>query len=186
MPEYAVNAGETRALPYRLACLCDLRDKDGRLLLLKRAKAPNMGLVSPIGGKLDVATGESPARCAQREIEEESGIHVPIERLHLTGLISESSFEGRGHWLLFYYRVMGPVWVEPRDMPEGRLDWFRRDQIESLPIPDSDRNIIWPLVWEHEPKRPDGRPGFFAVHIECQGEKGEKLTWRVEQKTPPV
>ncbi|MBS0188690.1 MAG: NUDIX domain-containing protein, partial [Planctomycetes bacterium] len=94
MPEYAVNAGETRALPYRLACLCDLRDKDGRLLLLKRAKAPNMGLVSPIGGKLDVATGESPARCAQREIEEESGIHVPIERLHLTGLISESSFEG--------------------------------------------------------------------------------------------
>lgn len=188
MPEYAVNAGSTPAgsLPYRLACLCDLRDKDGRLLLLKRAKAPNQGLVSPIGGKLDVAHGESPARCAQREIEEEAGIHVPLDRLHLTGLISESSFEGRGHWLLFYYRVLGPVWVEPREMPEGRLDWFRRDEIEALPIPESDRKIIWPMVWKHEPLRSDSRPGFFAVHIECVGDRGQTLTWNIQQETPAI
>lgn len=166
------------ALPYKLACLCDLRDKDGRLLLLRRLKAPNLGLCSPIGGKLDVQSGESPHQCAQREIREEAGIDVPIERLHLMGLISEQSYEGRGHWLLFYFRVLGPVWVEPQDMNEGRLEWFRTDELEGLPIPDTDRQIIWPLVRAHEKPGPDGRPGFFSVHIDC---RGERMTWTVEQ-----
>jgi 8-oxo-dGTP diphosphatase len=197
----------TDTLPYRLACLCDLRDEQGRILLLRRNKSPNLGLCSPIGGKLDVTTGESPAQCAQREIQEEAGIDVPIERLHLAGLISECAFEGRGHWLLFYYRVLGPVHVEPRDMREGRLDWFREDQIDALPLPETDRKIIWPLVKRVEPHvpppsdlggepfamAPQGeagatplvvypRPGFFAVHIDC---RTEPLKWTIEQIEEP-
>lgn len=168
----------TDALPYRLACLCDLRDEQGRILLLRRSKSPNLGLCSPIGGKLDVTTGESPAQCAQREIQEEAGIEVPIERLHLVGLISECAFEGRGHWLLFYYRVLGAVRVEPRDMREGRLDWFREDEIDALPLPDTDRTIIWPLVKKVEPRGAGAKPGFFAVHIDC---RSEPMTWTIEQ-----
>jgi 8-oxo-dGTP diphosphatase len=167
-----------QTLPYRLACLCDLRDKDGRILLLRRLKAPNQGLCSPIGGKLDMSIGESPARCAQREIEEEAGISLPIERLHLLGLISEAGFEGKGHWLLFYYRVLGPVWVEPRDMREGRLEWFRPEEIEGLPLPRTDREIIWPLVRKHESVGADGKPGFFTVHIDCSG---DVMRWEQSQ-----
>lgn len=163
-------------LPYRLACLCDLRDARGRVLLLRRLKEPNKGLCSPIGGKLDMTIGESPARCAQREIEEEAGILVPIERLHLQGLISEAAFEGKGHWLLFYYRVLGAVEVPARDMREGRLDWFEPGEIDALPLPESDRRIIWPLVRRH-PVEGDRRP-FFAVHIDCTG---AEMAWRVEQ-----
>ncbi|MBX3357056.1 MAG: NUDIX domain-containing protein [Phycisphaeraceae bacterium] len=170
-------------LPYKIACLCDLRDRDGRILLLRRKKAPNLGLCSPIGGKLDMATGESPAQCAQREILEEAGIEVPIERLHLAGLISEASYEGAGHWLLFYYRVVGPVWVEPVDMREGRLDWFRPDEIDSLPLPETDRKIIWPLVREGEQAGAAGRPAFFAVHIDCTEQGGAAaMRWAVEQR----
>ncbi len=187
------------ALPYKLACLCDLRDKDGRILLLRRLKEPNKGLCSPIGGKLDMATGESPAQCAQREIQEEAGLDIPIDRLHLMGLISEAAFNNggaaggggsggggpghpgnRGHWLLFYYRVLGPVWVEPHDIREGRLDWYRPDQIESLPLPQTDRAIIWPLVRRHEPARPGDKPGFFTVHIDCAG---DQIRAAVEQST---
>jgi 8-oxo-dGTP diphosphatase len=167
-------------LPYRLACLCDLRDKDGRVLLLHRKKAPNLGLCSPIGGKLDVALGESPAQCAQREIAEEAGLDVPLDRLHLMGLISEQAFEGRGHWLLFLYRVLGPVWVEPHDMREGRLDWFDPGQLESLALPESDRNVIWPLIRRHENSGPGGGPGFFAVHIDC---RQPQMCWQVEQES---
>jgi len=166
------------ALPYKLACLCDLRDAQGRVLLLRRLKAPNQGLCSPIGGKLDMTVGESPARCAQREIEEEAGIHVPIERLHLLGLISEAGYEAKGHWLLFYYRVMGAVEVPEQDMREGRLEWHHEREIESLPLPDTDRQIIWPLVREHETLGPGGKPGFFAVHIDCTG---PRMTWQVQQ-----
>lgn len=173
-------AGSLPDMPYRIACLCDLRDEKGRVLMLRRLKAPNQGLASPIGGKLDVGQGESPAQCAKREIAEEAGIDVPIDRLHLIGLVSEQAFEGKGHWLMFVYRVLGPVWVEPRDMREGRLDWFEPGQLESLPLPETDRKIIWPLMQRAEPRSPHGKPGFFAVHIDCRGD----LKWNVEQETP--
>lgn len=168
----------TESLPYRLACLCDLRDARGRILLVHRLREPNRGLCSPIGGKLDMRAGESPAQCALREIREEAGLVVPLNRLHLMGLISECAYEGRGHWLLFYYRVLGAVDVPPRDTPEGRLDWYTPEQLESLPVPESDRRIIWPLVRAHEPRTPGQRPGFFAVHIDC---RNGTMTWRLEQ-----
>lgn len=166
-------------LPYRLACLCDLRDSHGRLLLLKRKKTPNLGLCSPIGGKLDVASGESPAQCAQREIREEAGLEIPLERLHLMGMISEQAYEGRGHWLLFLYRVIGTVEVEPHDMPEGRLDWYHPHEVPALELPETDRRIIWPQVARVEPRTAGGRPGFFAIHIDC---RDGGMTWAVEQE----
>lgn len=171
-------------LPYKLACLCDLRDKDGRILLLRRLREPNRGLCSPIGGKLDMHTGESPAQCAQREIHEEAGIHIPIERLHLCGLISEQAYEGKGHWLLFYYRVLGPVGPLPRsEINEGTLEWFHPHEIDALPLPETDRQIIWPMVRKSEaqytPSDPASRPGFFTLHIDCT--RPGKMSWVVEQ-----
>lgn len=180
MPTHGVT-GSSPTMPYRLACLCDLRDDRGRHLLLKRLKAPNMGLVSPIGGKLDVGVGESPAQCARREILEEAGIDVPIERLHLIGMVSEQAFEGAGHWLMLVYRVLGAVWVEPRDMREGRLDWYPHEALERLPLPETDRKIIWPLMRRAEIPAGGTRPGFFAVHIDC---RGPELAWSLEQETP--
>jgi 8-oxo-dGTP diphosphatase len=178
-----MSSSPTPTLPYKLACLCDLRDAQGRVLLLRRAKSPNQGLCSPIGGKLDMHTGESPAQCAQREIEEEAGIHVPIDRLHLMGLISERAYEGKGHWLLFYYRVLGPVEVTRTSLNEGTLEWFHEHEIEGLPLPESDRKIIWPMVRRcekgYDQKKPGSRPGFFTLHIDC-GEQGD-MTWAVEQ-----
>lgn len=186
----AANAAAGEALPYKLACLCDLRDERGRVLLIRRKKSPNQGLCSPIGGKLDMPTGESPAQCAQREILEEAGIHIPLERLHLGGLIAETAFDGggghAGHWLLFYYRVLGPVQVEERDIREGRLEWFEHDAIDSLPLPETDRQVIWPLIRANEgPAARDAhaRPGFFVVHIDC---RDGTLKWTVDQQTPPT
>lgn len=171
------------ALPYRLACLCDLRDVQGRVLLLRRSKAPNLGLCSPIGGKLDMESGESPAQCAQREIREEAGLDIALDRLHLFGLISERAYEKRGHWLLFYYRVLGPVDVAAQDMDEGRLDWHDPAHLENLPLPETDRRIIWPLIRAHE-AGPSGKPGFFAVHIDCSRGDGAHMTWTVDQSIP--
>lgn len=163
------------ALPYKIAVLCDLRDERGRVLLIRRAKSPNLGLCSPIGGKLDTHTGESPIQCARREIHEEAGIDVPIERIRLAGMISESAFEGQGHWLIFWCRVMGPVRVEERVIREGSLEWHEEAGLEALALPDTDRKIIWPLVRKHVKER----SGFFAVHIDCGAEGA--VSWAVEQ-----
>ena len=77
--------------------------------------------------------------------------------------------------------------LEEREFHEGTLEWFDPDQIDALPLPETDRRVIWPLIRRHEGAAhhdPDARPGFFAVHIDCSN--GE-LNWRVEHESaPPV
>lgn len=159
------------ALPYQIAVLCYLFDADGRVLLIHRHKQPNKDLYSPVGGKLDRDVGESPGRCAQREIREETGLSVAVDDLHLTGLITETGYEGQSHWLMFLYELTRPVSVAPRVFNEGRLEWHARDQIDKLPIPATDANVIWPMFWRH-------RGGFFHAHIDCTD---DQLRWCVEQ-----
>ncbi|MCA9280010.1 MAG: NUDIX domain-containing protein [Phycisphaeraceae bacterium] len=178
-----VPPSEPNSLPYKIACLCDLRDEQGRVLMLKRLKHPNFGLCSPIGGKLDTHTGESPAQCAVREIAEEAEIDVPIDRIRLIGMVSERAYEGKTHWLMFVYRVLGSVSVKTGMTREGELFWVEPSQIESLDLPESDRKVIWPLVREVAPDALTDEPGFFAVHIDCDG---DEMTWNVEQLTKPA
>jgi 8-oxo-dGTP diphosphatase len=172
-----VRSPSPSGYPYKIAVLCDLRDADNRVLLIKRAKDPNKGLYSPIGGKLDTASGESPAMCAQREIHEEAGIEIPIERLRLVGIISEHGYQGQTNWLMFWYRVLGHVSITHHSINEGDLEWHPEPALDNLPLPETDRKIIWPLVRAHDPSH-DGTRGFFTVHVDCT--KGD-LQWTVQQ-----
>ena len=162
------------ALPYKIATLCYLFDDDDRTLLLHRVKPPNRDLYSPIGGKLEMAEGESPTACAAREIREEVGLEVAADELHLTGIVSERAYENQTHWLMFLYEVTRPVSVANMSFDEGELAWFTRDEIAGLNLPESDREVIWPAFWRH-------RGGFFAAHLDC----GDgPMTWRMEQSHP--
>jgi 8-oxo-dGTP diphosphatase len=75
------------SLPYKIAVLVFLQNAEGKHLLLLRAKAPNLGSWSPIGGKLETSTGESPFECAIRETREETGFELeagdlPVDPTH--------------------------------------------------------------------------------------------------------
>ncbi|MEM1353347.1 MAG: NUDIX domain-containing protein [Planctomycetota bacterium] len=166
----------TPRLPYKIAVLCYLFDEQGRVLLLHRVKPPNQHLYSPIGGKLEQAIGESPTQCAVREIHEEAGLEAAPADLHLTGIVSETAFQGQTHWLMFLYELTRSVQVRPEAMifDEGRLEWHDPGALAGLPIPETDQKVIWPLFWEH-------RGGFFTVHIDCTG---PELSWRIEQSAP--
>lgn len=166
--------------PYTLAVLCYLFDECGRVLLLHRSKPPNRDLYSPIGGKLDLHSGESPTACAVREIHEETGLRVAPGDLHLTGIVSEQDYEDAGHWLMFLYEVTRPVVVEPTRFGEGFLEWHEASELAQLPLPATDRQVLWPLFWRFRGK-------FFAAHIRCIG---ETLEWtldhpRKEAPEPP-
>ncbi len=164
-------------LPYTIAVLCYLFDAQGKLLLLHRGKAPNYGLYSPIGGKLDQSIGESPCDCAIRETHEETGLALEHKDLHLTGIVSESSYANENHWLMFLYEGLRPVELaDHHHCPEGRLEWHHPDQVPQLSIPETDRQVIWPLFQRY-------RGGFFSVHIDCGN---AELRWKLHQPTRDV
>lgn len=166
------GAGQPAPLPYKIACLCYLFDAQGRLLLLRRAQNPNMGMYSPIGGKLHMNDGESPAACARREIHEEVQLDLPPDQIRLAGIVSETAYQNQTHWLMFLYEVTRPVAITRMEFSEGVLEWHDWASIESLRIPDTDRLVIYPLFRKH-------RGGFFHVHINCLPDGG--YDWRVEQ-----
>ncbi len=163
--------GVSEVLPYKIAVLCYLFDESGRVLLLHRRKPPNRDLYSPVGGKLEQDVGESPTDCALREIQEETGLTLALDDLHLAGIISEAGYEDQTHWLIFLYEVLRPVAVPRGSFDEGTLEWFTRQQIDALPLPRTDREVIWPLFWRF-------RHAFFMAHLHCRG--GE-LRWQLQQ-----
>ena len=161
-------------LPYKIAVLCYLFDKEGHILLLHRVRPPNQHLYSPIGGKLEQDIGESPTACAIREIKEEAGLTVSAQDLHLTGIVSESGFQDECHWLMYLYEVTRPVEVQAGPIDEGQLEWHAPDAIDGLSIPQTDREVIWPCFWRY-------RKQFFMAHIDCAA---GGLSWQLEQ--PPA
>ncbi len=90
-------------LPYKIAVLCYLYDDDNNLLLLHRAKEPNAGHYSPIGGKLEAGNGESPHAWAVREIQEEAGGELHQKENRLSGRLAGKTDEDKTHWLLFLF-----------------------------------------------------------------------------------
>ena len=163
-------------LPYRIAVLCYLFDEQGNLLLLHRCKPPNFELYSPIGGKLEQDLGESPTATAIREIHEEVGLTVMPNELHLTGIVSETGFDDSMHWLMFLYELTVPASVLEGTFDEGRLEWHPQENLAKLPIPETDRNVIWPLFWRY-------RHQFFMAHINCQNKQTQ---WRIEQPATDI
>src|SRR5580658_10367361 len=115
------------ALPYKIAVLVFLENRAGEQLLLLRAKPPNLGVWSPIGGKLEMATGESPFECAVRETREETGLEVAAADLHLFAMIAEKAYEGETHWLMFLFRCRKPLAGLPPAMHAGRFGFFSRE-----------------------------------------------------------
>ena len=163
--------------PHRIAVLCYLYDESGRVLLLHRRKAPNSGMYSPIGGKLEVDDGESPYNCAMREIEEEAGIALTSDEIRMSGVVSETAYEQKTHWLIFLFEVTRPIGageIASMEFDEGTLEWVEPERVESLDIPATDRQVMWPNVRKHQ-------GGFFVAHIDC---RPDPFTWTLDQSIP--
>ncbi|MEO6244611.1 MAG: NUDIX domain-containing protein, partial [Opitutaceae bacterium] len=148
------------ALAYKIAVLVFLENHAGEQLLMLRAKPPNLGSWSPIGGKLETAIGESPFECAVRETLEETGHRVTAADLHLFAMIAEKAYEGQSHWLMFLFRCKIPLATLPPDIAEGKLGFFSRAAIDQLAIPETDRNALWPIYDRYREK-------FVALKADC-------------------
>ncbi len=144
-------------------------------MLLLRAKPPNLGVWSPIGGKLETSIGESPFECAVRETREETGFSVTTKELHLFAMIAEKAYEGESHWLMFLFRCLKPINALPPAMSEGRFGFYSRESIDSLPIPETDRNALWPIYDRY-------RDSFVSLKADCA--PGSPVKIEIEEITP--
>lgn len=160
------------SLPHQISTLLFVFDREDRVLLLERTREPNRGLWSPPGGKLLTAEGESPYACACREAREELGLELRAPDLHLTGLISEHGYQDTAHWMMFLFEVRPRLEVAPGPIAEGRFAFFKPAQVNDLSLPQTDREQIWRLFWEH-------RGGFFAAHCRC--ETDGRHAWTLEE-----
>ncbi|MSU70187.1 MAG: NUDIX domain-containing protein [Opitutaceae bacterium] len=162
-------------LSHQLAVLVFLENAAGEHLLMLRAKPPNLGNWSPLGGKLETGLGESPFECARRETREETGFDIAAGDLHLFAMIAEKAYEGQSHWLLFLFRVKRPIAALPPNIAEGRFGFFSRADVDKLPIPETDRAALWPIYDRY-------RDRFVALRADCAPDR--PLHVEIEQITP--
>lgn len=162
-------------LPFKISTLIFIRNPEGKHLLIERSKEPNKGCWSPIGGKLDMAIGESPYECARREAHEETGLLLSDQDLHCFGYVSEKSYEGTGHWLMFLFDCSKPIPELPLNIDEGAFKFFSRAEVDQIKIPESDRSLIWPYYDSF-------RKGFVGLRANCQNDS--KLEIIEELKLP--
>jgi len=111
--------------------LCVLRSGDS-FLLLKRLKAPNTGMYTPVGGKLDPY--ETPSSAAVRETMEETGIVV--SGMKYCGVLVETSPTDY-NWTSFVY-LADVAYVAPPDCTEGKLEWVPFKDLRDLETPATD------------------------------------------------
>lgn len=115
----------------RTATLCVL--KNGKnFMLLKRLKEPNIGLFTPVGGKLD--PHESPLKAAIRETWEETG--VKVDHMKFCGLLTESS-PVEYNWTNYVY-LAEIDFITPPPCNEGELKWINFDDVLKVPTPTTD------------------------------------------------
>ncbi len=159
-------------LPYKVSTLLyGFNDRD-EVLLIERTGEPNRGLWSPCGGKLHTETGESPYVCGCREAWEELGLKLAPSDLHLAGLVSEDGYQGQSHWLMFLFEIKRKLKVLPPVHREGRFQFFPREALTTLKVPETDRQSIWPWFWQY-------RGGFFAAHCHCRSDGSND--WTLEE-----
>jgi 8-oxo-dGTP diphosphatase len=164
----------TAPLPYKISVLVFLENRAGELLLMLRAKQPNLGVWSPIGGKLEMDTGESPFQCAVREIAEEVGLQVAESELHLFAMIAEKAYQGHNHWLMFLFHCRRPIDALPPDINEGKFAFWSRADIGKLEIPETDAAALWPIFDEY-------RDRFVSLRADCSV---SPIRISIEQITP--
>lgn len=148
-------------LPYKISTLIYLRNTRDEILLMQRNKAPNKGLWSPIGGKLEMDTGESPYEAAAREVGEEIGLQVAPADLHLFSMFAEKNYEDRCHWLMFLFDCRLPLTDLPPDISEGTFAFFHESEIDGLAVPKTDRKALWPVYFK-------SRAHFIALRADCR------------------
>ena len=116
--------------------------ENGRVLLIKRGKAPLLGEWSIPGGMLEL--GETLRQGAEREALEETGLVVRAAELLgiFDRIVPDETKRTLYHYVLIDFlceRISGDV-IAGGDASDAR--WFRENEVEGLLLPEETRKVI--------------------------------------------
>ncbi|MGC5543697.1 NUDIX domain-containing protein [Streptomyces griseus] len=89
----------------------------GHVLLIQRRWAPHAGSWALPGGHVDA--GETSLRAAVRELEEETGITVPVDALGQVGAFDAPGRDPRGRYVTVAYTAALPEPVAPTPLDDA-------------------------------------------------------------------
>lgn len=104
-----------------------LVERDGEVLLVRRANSPQRGLWTLPAGFVDA--GEDPARAAERECVEETGLSVRV--IKLIDVLYGQEHERGAHILIVYQAEILDGDLHAEDDVD-RVAFFSRDQLPPL------------------------------------------------------
>lgn len=116
--------------------------EQGRVLLIKRGKAPLLGAWSIPGGMLEL--GETIRQGAEREALEETGLRVrAIELLGVfERIVPDEENRTMYHYVLIDFlceRISGDLHASG-DAADAR--WFTRSELDQLTLPEDTKNVL--------------------------------------------
>ena len=113
-----------------------LIEKDGRVLLVRRANEPFRGLWTLPAGFVD--GGEDPAAAAERECLEETGLRVRVTTVF--DVIAGQEHERGADFIIVYQAEIVSGELNPADDADA-AEWFRREQLPTLAF-DATRKVL--------------------------------------------
>ena len=139
---YNCNMVKRRYPSHPLVGVAGVIIQNGRVLLVKRGKAPGKGEWNIPGGLVEV--GETLEEAVVRETHEETGLEVAVETLLEVSDRIIRDVEGRVmyHYVLLDYlcRMVGGRLGAASDAADAR--WVSFEEIDSLDLPKPVRNVL--------------------------------------------
>lgn len=130
-----------------LTTLCYLERDDKYLMMHRVSKKNDINKDKWIGVGGHFEDGESPEECARREIYEETGFDIPLDKLRYRAVITFISDKG-DYELMSLFTADCPE-GEPKDCDEGKLEWVKKSDVFDLNIWEGDK-IFFLLLAESE------------------------------------
>lgn len=78
------------------------------ILLIERAHEPYANMLALPGGHFDVASDASVVECAARELREETGLNVPLNKLKFFNYYDKPNRDPRGRYVSFVFACIVP------------------------------------------------------------------------------
>lgn len=124
--------------------------RDDRVLLVRRGRAPSLGLWAVPGGAVEA--GETLAEAAEREVREETGVSVKArDPVHVFDVIRHGpAGEIEHHYVVIDLLAdyLGGEPVAGDDAAEAA--WVRCGEIGALPVSEETAKLVRRLCTEHK------------------------------------